>query len=389
MLLNLKDYFQHLYFSFFRARNTPARLSAKRLLFLLGIFLVYPLWVLYLALGNLLDEIFYPGYKNECLKEPIFIIGNFRSGTTFLHRLLLEDDQSTGIRTWEIYFAPSVSYRKLIQLIRTISRMIGSPVRWIVNRFDETLNDYSYMHKTGMRQYEEDSHLFYHIWSSYNLFALFPFPKLARKYIYYDQMVPEERRRIEIGYFRNLLQRHVYYHGGKRYISKNPDFSPMVETLLKQFPDAKFINIVREPTDVVPSTINMWANHWHTFGSPAEDYPLQDVLLEHIKHWYRYPHEKLQGLPQDRYAVIQFAEFVTNPQQVMERVYEQFGMEISPAFRRVLKEQTIRSRSYQSRHHYSLMDMGLDENWVRREMFPALKGYDFRDQLTEHAHEPA
>ncbi|MDZ7843637.1 MAG: sulfotransferase [Anaerolineales bacterium] len=364
-------------------------MSAKRLLFLLGIFLVYPLWVLYLALGNLLDEIFYPGYKNESLKEPIFVIGNFRSGTTFLHRLLLEDDQSTGIRTWEIYFAPSVSYRKFINLIRMISRMIGSPVRWIVNRFDETLNDYSYMHKTGMRQYEEDSHLFYHIWSSYNLFALFPFPNLARKYIYYDQMVPEERRRIEIGYFRSLLQRHVYYHGGKRYISKNPDFSPMVETLLKQFPDAKFINIVREPTDVVPSTINMWANHWHTFGSPAEDYPLRDVLLEHIKHWYRYPHQKLQMLPENRYTVIQFAEFVTNPQKVMERVYDQFGMEISPAFRRVLKEQTIRSRSYQSRHQYSLMEMGLDEAWVQREMFPALKGYDFQDQLTEHAHEPA
>lgn len=389
MLLNLKDYFKHLYFSFFRTRNTPARLSAKRLLFLLGIFLVYPLWVLYLALGNLLDEIFYPGYKNENLKEPIFVIGNFRSGTTFLHRLLLEDDQSTGIRTWEIYFAPSVSYRKFINLIRMISRMIGSPVRWIVNRFDETLNDYSYMHKTGMRQYEEDSHLFYHIWSSYNLFALFPFPNLARKYIYYDQMVPEERRRIEIGYFRSLLQRHVYYHGGKRYISKNPDFSPMVETLLKQFPDAKFINIVREPTDVVPSTINMWANHWHTFGSPAEDYPLRDVLLEHIKHWYRYPHQKLQMLPENRYTVIRFAEFVTNPQKVMERVYDQFGMEISPAFRRVLKEQTIRSRSYQSRHQYSLMEMGLDEAWVQREMFPALKGYDFQDQLTEHAHEPA
>jgi hypothetical protein len=375
MIENIREYYQHLYTSLFESRNTPGRLSARRVGVILFIFLVYPFWVVYLVFGYLLDEIFYRGYRRQEVKEPIFIVGNFRSGTTFLHRLLLEDQQNTGIRTWEIYFAPSVSYRKLINAIRRVSRLIGSPIRWLVNRFDESLNEYSYMHKTGMRQFEEDSHLFYHVWSSYNLFAIFPFPKFARKYIYYDERVSPARRRFESRYYRNLIKRHLHYHGGGRYISKNPDFSPMVKTLLERFPDAKFINIVRDPQRVVPSTINMWANHWHTFGTPAEAYPLQEILLDHIKHWYRYPHEVLSGLPQDRYAVLYFDRFTANPRAEIERLYDQFGMEVSPEFREVLEEQTRRSRNYRSSHDYSLEEIGLDPELISREFSPVLEIY--------------
>ena len=381
MVENIQDYFQYLYTSFFESGNTPGRLTGRRLGVIGFVFLVYPLWVVYLGVGYLLDEIFFRGYHRRELEEPIFIIGNFRSGTTFLHRLLLEDEQNTGIRTWEIYFAPSVSYRKLIDWVRKVSRMIGSPIRWLVNRFDESLNEYSYMHKTGMRQFEEDSHLFYHLWSSYNLFALFPFPKFARKYIYYDQLVSPARRRFESSYYRNLIKRHLHFHGGGRYISKNPDFSPMVRTLLEQFPDAKFINIIRDPRRVVPSTINMWANHWHTFGNPEEAYPLQDTLLDHIKHWYRYPHEVLKDLPDDRYAVIYFEDFVADPQKEIEYLYNRFEMEVSPEFRDILAFQTQRSRNYRSNHNYSLDKIGLDPEVISREISPLLEIYRPGDSL--------
>lgn len=388
MIINFRDYFKTIGASLFDAENTPARLSGKRWVVIIFLFLIYPVWVLYLGLGNLLDEILFPGYRDQEVSEPIFIIGNFRSGTTFLHRLLLRDERFTGTRTWEIYFAPSITYRKVINRVRKISRTLGSPIRWIVNRFDRSLNDYSYMHKTGMRQFEEDSHFFYHIWTSYNLFALFPFPELFRKYIHYDQRVPQERRSLEISYYHSLIKRHIHYHQGKRYISKNPDFSPMVETILEEFPDARFINIVRDPRDMVPSTINMWANHWHTFGSPREDYPLQEVLLEHMEHYYRYPHQVLGDLPPDRYAVIHFADFVTNPEQVIGDLYDQFGLTVSPDYRKILQEETIRSRSYQSNHDYSLSEMGLEEEEIARRFLPALRNYPFSRQLVEPVRKP-
>lgn len=381
MLFNFREYFQYLHAAFFKTKGTPARLSAKRLFVVSFIFTFFPLWQLYLRLGFLLDEIFYPGYRKQDIKDPIFVVGNFRSGTTFLHRVLLNDRSATALKTWEIYFAPSITYRKFYRAVSRISRLVGSPIRWLVDQFNKPIEAYSYMHRTGLDKIEEDSHLLYQVWSSYNLFALFPFPELARKYIYYDQQVPDEQRKTDFQYYREILRRHVFLQGGKRYISKNPDFSPAIKTILEYFPDAKFINIVRNPVEMLPSTISMWANHWHTFGSPREAYPLQEALIAHAKNWYTYPHQELKSLPEDRYALISFEDFVHNPRQVLEGVYSQFGMEVTEEYRAALERETIRSRQYESPHTYSLQDMGLTPQGVREEFYPLLEVYQSRESL--------
>ena len=42
-----------------------------------------------IGVGRFLDSLFYPSLKNK-LKNPIIIVGNPRSGTTFLHRFLIK-----------------------------------------------------------------------------------------------------------------------------------------------------------------------------------------------------------------------------------------------------------------------------------------------------------
>ncbi|MEA2008214.1 MAG: sulfotransferase [Chloroflexota bacterium] len=322
----------------------------------------------------MLDKVFFPAYQKQDVGAPIFIIGNYRSGTTFLHRLLLKDEQLTCLKTWEIYFASAVIYRKFFKALDPI---FGGFVRWIGVRFNKDLAERSAMHETGMDKEEEDSQLFFQIFSSYNMFALFPFPRFAKKYIYYDQRVSPKQKKNDMEYYREVLRRHVYLSGGKRYLSKNPDFSPRVETLREYFPDAKFINIVRAPVKVVPSTIKMWAHVWKLFGTPKEDYPHKDVLIEHAKHWYKYPHQRLRSLPSDRYAVIEFSEFVSNPKEVITRLYSQFGLEMGDEFAGILQEATGKSRHYKSNNPYSLSDMGLDEDAVNAEFLPVLQDYEF------------
>ena len=383
MPFNFRYYLKYFYYSFFRANHTPGRLTLKRFLLVLFLFFVFPIYNLYIRAGYYLDDLLFSRYKEISRPDPIFIIGNFRSGTTFFHRLLLKDAQFTALKTWEIFFAPAITQRKLIGGIIRIVLFLGGPVRRLIRNFDRSLNEYSYMHKVSLRKPEEDSHLLYHVWSSYNLFALFPFPELAKKYIYYDQEVPLDRRRREFSFYRDVLRRHLYIHPGKRYVSKNPDFSPTVETIKEFFPEAKFINLVRNPEKMVPSTINMWANHWHTFGSPEESYPLKDVLMEHTKHWYRYPHQKLKDLPKDRYAVVSFSDFVRNPQQTVERIYDQFGLELTPFYREMLRRETIKARTYKSNHAYSLQDMGLDPVSLHNEYDPLLEEYQLEECFQE------
>ena len=54
----------------------------------LGAFLLLQLRQVISAITLGLDHVFYPRHRKQAIDRPIFIIGNPRSGTTFLHRLL-------------------------------------------------------------------------------------------------------------------------------------------------------------------------------------------------------------------------------------------------------------------------------------------------------------
>jgi len=356
-----------MYYAFFKSKGTPGRLTPKRFLVLTIIFLIYPLWHFSIRLAYLLDNIFYPEYHEQEVKQPIFIVGNFRSGTTFLHRLLNKDNNATSMTSWEIYIAPSIVGRKLLQLGMKLNYAIGNPIHRLLETFDRIIAEYSYMHKTGLNEVEEDGHVLFHIWSTYDLLAFFPFPKLVKKYIYYDEQVPAEDRESDMRYYQEVLKKHVFAHGGKRLISKNPSYSPKVKSLHQKFPDAKFINLVRNPLQVVPSSISLFSNHWKTYGEPQTKYALQETVIEHSKHWYLYPHRYLKHLPPDQYIRIHYKDLVADPKGTVERIYCQFGFEISPEFEQVLQAETEKEKHYKSRHKYSLKAMGLNRQRILRE----------------------
>ena len=367
MTLNLRLYVKTIYYAFFKSKGTPGRLTPKRFLVLTIIFLIYPLWHFSIRLAYLLDNIFYPEYHQQEVKQPIFIVGNFRSGTTFLHRLLNKDNNATSMTSWEIYIAPSIVGRKLLHLAMKLNYAIGNPVHRILESFDCIMAEYSYMHKTGLNEAEEDGHVLFHIWSTYDLLAFFPFPKLVKKYIYYDEQVPVEDRERDMRYYQEVLKKHVFAHSGKRLISKNPSYSPKVRSLHQKFPDAKFINLVRNPLQVVPSSISLFSNHWKTYGEPEAKYSLQETVIEHSKYWYLYPHRYRKHLPPEQYIRIRYKDLVNNPKGTVERIYHQFGFEISPEFEQVLQSEAEKAKHFKSKHKYSLKAMGLNKRRILRE----------------------
>ena len=55
-----------------------------------------------------------PGYRKTPVDRPVFIVGNPRSGTTFLHRLLLgSGDDLAAFELWEMLF-PAITARKVL-----------------------------------------------------------------------------------------------------------------------------------------------------------------------------------------------------------------------------------------------------------------------------------
>ena len=93
--------------------------SPRRLLAHFLILTVLTSWALLNALFLLLDRLFFPGCGKAEIRNPVFVIGNGRSGTTFFHRLLCGDEERfVYFRSWEILF-PSLLQKKTLRALFT------------------------------------------------------------------------------------------------------------------------------------------------------------------------------------------------------------------------------------------------------------------------------
>jgi hypothetical protein len=350
------------YKQLFKSRGTPYRLSPKRI----GLVLLsYPLYTLVEVvnwLGLALDAILFPAYRQVKIRRPVFIIGNPRSGTTFLHRLLARDrDTFSAMRTWEMLVAPSVTMRKVLWALSALDHRLGSPAAKLLGMLEESWQEDNVVHRVAMRAPEEDEYLLVHIFSCLKIWLYVAMLDEAERYTYFDSRMPEEDKERIMSFYTRCLRRHLFAHGhaDKRYLAKDPHFSPMVDTLYRCFPDGKIIYLARNPLDMIPSYISLKENEWQLLGDPREAYSSREYILDMARHWYSYPLEKLAQAPQDSTIVVNFDHLVNDARATVREIYDRFGLEISSEFDEILQQATKSARNHESEHEYSLQEMGL------------------------------
>ncbi len=330
-------------------------------------------------IGFLLDDLFFRGYRRQAVRQPVFIIGNARSGTTFIHRLMAKDTHNfTTMNLWEIVFAPSVTQRKVIRGFSSLDRILGDPVRKLVNRWEQNLFGQIENHKIGLQEPEEDEYLFMHVCSSAVIWTFFPVDEEVEPYFYYDIEVPEKRRQKDMLFYRQCLQRHIYFHGGnKQFLSKNPIFSGKIQSLKDCFPDAKFIYMARSPLSVVPSLISYMATGFHLFCQMEEKYPYREKILKLIDFYYQYPSEVFTRYPTEDYMVVKYDDLVGDPTGTVKDVYSRLQMRLNLDYLNTLKAETSKARQYKSNHDYSMEDMGLSSQAILSMFSATCQNYQF------------
>jgi len=369
MSYNFKLFFRSFYQSFFKAKGTHARLTRRRVLFLLLFYVVWPLWGVIVWFSFLLDEVLFPGFKRQPLDKPLFITGNFRSGSTFLQRLLAQDRQNfTSATTWDIFISPSVTLTRLFGLIRALDRLIGNPLTRLLKWLDRRTLGRVEIHRISFFKPEEDENILLHLWSTSFAGMLFPFMKDYGKYFYFDQQLEEKEKQGILRFYRRAVQRHLYARGRfPHFLSKNPSFSPKLGSILKEIPDARIIYLVREPQDMLLSTISWLGYTWHVFSDPLVKYPFIEEIIQFSRHWYDYPLRILADADPQKYLIIKYNDLTADPEKIVRMIYAKFGYGMSAEFERYLRAESEKSRRYTSGHQYSLEEMGLTRERVLRE----------------------
>lgn len=314
-----------------------------------------------------LDEILFPRYRGIRVQNPLFIVGIPRSGTTHLHRVLAQDtDRFTTLRLWQVLLAPAICERKLLHALARIDRHLGRPldrlVNWTLSKFSDELGD---IHHLSLRQPEEDFVLLMPVLACFILVAAFPQSESIADLARFDTELSEKHRRQIMAFYRGMLQRHLHCVGTARtLLSKNVSFTPMLESLLDTFPDARIVACVREPERTVPSQISAMEHAWKSFGNPVDSPDFRKRWLDLIEHYCLHLIEVLDKHPPERVQCLHMDELKNNIESAVTRLYSQFGMQPSADFTRYLAQERETTRNYQSRHRYSLEDYGLDNTEI-------------------------
>ncbi len=345
----------------FRTRGTDGRLTPKRILVL---FILFPAYLVTLAfnwVGLLLDEVLFWRYRRTPVEKPLFIVGPPRTGSTLLQRLLADSGRFSSLKTWEILFAPSITQKFFWKGVGGLDRLCGRPAARTILVFEGwALRDFNRMHKVGLFEPEEDDPILHNIFATGFAALVLPFRADVLPLVFFDEHMPPKNQVRIMAFYQRCVQRHLFVFGrGRRFLSKNPSFSFKIHAVRRTFPDARFVCLVRNPLQTVPSTFSYLSYFYDVFCSRRADSPSQAFIHELLAAWYRMPTQKLRGLPDDQQMVLRYEDLVADPGAVALGCLERLGYEIPKATRARVAVESERSRSFKSGHTYDYDNMAL------------------------------
>ncbi|OQK15782.1 hypothetical protein AU255_16435 [Methyloprofundus sedimenti] len=307
---------------------------------------------------QILDFFLFPGFWRIEIKQPLFILSNPRSGSTFLHRMLEKDKQYTYLSLWQSLLN-SITLYKLVGFISALDKKIGAPISQIVDAVDRHFfKGWDGLHKAGLRFSEEDEFLFVSSFLAPGLILFFPYLHEVDDVFSLDNL-PVKARKCLIKNFRLSVQRHVYATGGNTFLAKNAVAGGRLGIYQEAFPDMRVIHIQSDILRSVASSLSVFSKPW-SFHSPAcyqRKYESMSVI-EMVRTNHQGIINNRQNFTPENSIDIEYDDLVINPEKTVVSIYQHFGMPLNAEYKARLVLDCIAAKSYQSVHEYTIEDYG-------------------------------
>ncbi len=352
------------------ARN--GGLTLRKGVYTSGFALAHALMCSSVSVARWLDRFLYPAFELTAVTPPLFVIATPRSGTTFLHHLLaLDDERFVSFKLYQT-LAPSVLLERAIVALRDLDEQAGLGLGRVLDAIDRRMfTAWNGIHRVGLRADEEDENLFVYSLVSPALYMLFPTIRAIPELVDLSGFSHQSLRRLAHDY-RETVRRLLYVTGGDRTpLIKNVLLPSRLPVAKLAFPNARYVHIVRDPREAIPSAVSlfyaMWQTHSPTIApnSPATR-ALADMFLKH----YRLLCDEGQKQPPESWVSVRFEALVADPVATVSRIYDALGLAMTPRFRERLEQAAADGRRFKSRHAYDLARFGLTEEDLRSALGP-------------------
>lgn len=273
-------------------------------------------------------------------KDPVFVLGHWRSGTTLMHELLVLDDQFASPSTYAC-FAPW-------HFLVTENLMVkyGS---WLVP--DKRPMDNM---RAGWTLPQEDE------FALMNLGAPTPYLMMAfinagvpwQNFIDMQGIEPQdlEKWRRKFLWFIKAL---TLKHRGKQLVLKSPPHTGRVQELLHLFPRAKFVHMVRDPRKLYASTLRLWKSLADIQGMQTlqDDVTLREFIWNCLNRMYAAFEAARAQVPPDSLVDVHYEELIAAPEATLEKIYQQLQLGDFDRVRSLVAERFANDREYKVNEH--------------------------------------
>jgi hypothetical protein len=290
------------------------------------------------------DRQLYPNISRQEIREPVFIVGLPRSGTSLLHRLLSADPEHRCPLMWEVR-SPSPPTRANEK--RRIQRATQS-----CNFFNWLVPTFRYVHAIGAEVPQECVSLMTPTFLSDQFDAMYYVPSY-RAWFFRQNLRPAYE------YHRRFLQQLQFRRTARRWILKAPTHMFAMPALLSVYPDALFVQTHRTPVDSMASVSSLVTILRSAFSDGVDSFT---VSREAIHYWSETMKKFLperDRLANNRICDIQYDEIRREPIRAVRRIYEYFDWSLShEAERRMRVLVASQAKRQSANHRYDLSQFG-------------------------------
>ena len=282
----------------------------------------------------LLDRLIY-ARRVKALKDipsPVFVLGHWRSGTTYLHELMCLDTRLAYSDIYEVTFPDHFLLSR---------RFVG---KWF-NIFLPKRRPMDKM-KVGVNRPQEDEFALCNMGvpSPYLTMAYPSDGPAQQRYLDLQDLSAAERSAWEAALL-TFLKRQTLAKPGKRLVLKSPPHTARIDTLIRMFPDAKFVYIARDPLEVYASTMKFWKamNSVQGLQNPADDDRwLEGYVLDTFTHLFNRYEACRELIPPGQLTEVTYESLVAEPKAQLAGLYAALNLEsfeqALPAVDRYLEE---------------------------------------------------
>jgi hypothetical protein len=251
---------------------------------------------------------------------PIFILGHWRTGTTFLQELLWHDPRLATPSNYQTYatnhflLTEHLAQKYLKFLLPQKRPMDNVTLQWDSPQEDE--------------------------WARVTMGLPSPYLRVAfaaETPPFSDYLDLENLSSAEVDVWKNGFMHFlqcVTLRTGKRLVFKSPHNPARIKLLHQMFPDARFIHVTRHPFTFFPSTLRMYRSF--DYSQSLQESPESDGLESYVLEYGRRRYERYltyrPEVPENQIIDVRYDELTSDPIGTMRQVYEQLELgDVEPA----------------------------------------------------------